>query len=64
MSAMADGYKANGARFAVDRVDDPKAANAKLSQAVEFAEQRLAALRVGGDGANRRLDGTFQIGME
>jgi hypothetical protein len=64
MPAMADGDKANRACFAVDRVDDPKAANAKRPQAVEVAEQRLAALRVGGDGANRRLDRTLQIGME
>lgn len=64
MSAMADGYEANHPRLAVDRVDDSKSANAKLPQSVEFAKQWLAAFRVGGDGANRRLDGSFQIGVE
>jgi len=61
---MADGHEANGSRLAVDRVDDSKAADSILPEAVEFAHERLPALRVGRDCTNRRFDGTFQVRME
>jgi len=38
MPAMANGYKADDARLAVDGVDDPKAADAVFPQSVELAE--------------------------
>jgi len=64
MPAMADGHQANHARLAIDGVDDPKAADAIFSQAVEFAQERLPTLRVGRNATNSRFDGTFQVRME
>jgi len=61
---MADGDEANDPRFAVDRVDDSKTADAILPQAVEFAHERFPTLRVSRNAANSRLDGTFQVRME
>ena len=53
---MADCHEANRASPAFDGIDDPKAANAKLPQSVEFAQQRLATFRISGDGADRELN--------
>jgi len=49
---MADCHQANHTRLAVDRIDDPEAADAVLPEPVELAEQRLATLGVGCNGAN------------
>ena len=57
--AMADGDEAYYPRLAVDRVDNSKAANAILPQAVEFAHERLPTLRIGRNATNSRLDGAF-----
>lgn len=61
---MAEGDKANCPRLAVDRVDDSKAADVILPQAVEFAHERLPTLWVGRNTTNSRFDGTFQVRME
>ena len=62
--SMADGNEANDPRLAVDRVDNSKAADAILPQAVEFAHERLSTLRIGCNATNSRLDGPFQVRME
>ena len=61
---MADGDEANCPRLTIDRVDDSKAADAILPQAVEFAHERLPTLWVGRNTTNSRFDGTFQVRME
>lgn len=61
---MADGYEANYMRLAVDGVDDSKAANAILPQAIEFAHERFPALWICRNAANSRFDRTFQVRME
>jgi hypothetical protein len=61
---MADGDEANDPRLAIDRVDDSKAADAILPQAVEFAYEWLPTLWVGRNATNSRFDGTFQVRME
>jgi hypothetical protein len=50
---MTDRHEADGADLKVDGIDDPKAANAKLPQPVELAEQRLDAFGISGNSANR-----------
>jgi hypothetical protein len=62
--AVADSYEMNRARLAIDFVDDTIAANTKLPQAFEFAEERHSTFWIGGNGANRRFDNSFQIWME
>ena len=61
---MADCHEANRVGLAVDGIDDPETANTKLSQSVEFAEQRVATFWVGGDGADREFNRSFQIRMK
>ncbi len=51
--AMADCHDTNRTSPAVDSVNDSKAANAKLPQSVEVAQQRLTAFRIDGNRANR-----------
>jgi hypothetical protein len=58
---MADCHEANFVGFVIDGIDDSEAANAKLAQPVELAQQRLATFRISGNGADRELDGSFQI---
>ena len=64
MSAMADRHEANRAGFAIDGIDDPKAANAKLRESVKRAARWLATFWIRGGRANRCLDRSFQVGME
>jgi len=61
---MTNGHEADHARFAVDGVDDPKAADAVFPQPVEFAKQRHSTLGVGGNCTNGSLDGTLQVRMQ
>ena len=61
---VADRYETNDTRFAIDFVDDTIAANTKLPQPVELAEERHSTFWVGGNGTNRRFDSSFQIWME
>ncbi len=64
MSTVADRYEPNDTGLAVDRIDVPKTANAKLPSPVEFAEKRHATFWLGGNDTNCRLDGPFKVGME
>ena len=64
MSAMADGHETDGACLAVDRVNNPKTANAKFPESVKLATQWLATFGIRGDSTNRGLDRSFQVGME
>ena len=61
---MADGNEANDPRLAVDRIDNSKAADAILPQAVEFAHERLPTFLVGRNATNSSLDRAFEVGME
>ena len=64
MPAMAHGHETDNARPAVNGVNDPKTADAVFPQPVEFAEQWLATLGVGGYGTDGSFDGTLQVRME
>ena len=64
MPTVADGHQANDSRFLIDGINDAEAANAILSEPVEFPLKRLSTCGVGGNGPNGRLDRSFQIGME
>lgn len=61
---MADGHEADGARLAVDGIDDPKPADAKLPHSRKLTEERLSTFWVCGDGTDRRLDRPFQVRVE
>ena len=62
MSAMADGHETDGACLAVDRINDPKTANAKFPQPVKLTAQWLAAFGIRDNRTNRCLDRSFQVG--
>ena len=61
---MANGHEADQSGFSIDRIHDPKAANAILPESLKFALERFTAGGIAGYGAKRRLDGSFQVGME
>lgn len=61
---MTDGHEADDMDFTVDAVDDSKAADTILPQPFEFSKQRLTAFRIVRNGANGRLNGAFQIGVQ
>lgn len=64
MPAVADGHQANDSCFLIDGIDNAKAANAILSEPVEFPLERLSTFRISGNGPNGRLDRSFQFWME
>ena len=50
---MTDRHESDGSCLAVDGIDDPKAADTKFPQAIEFPQQRLATFGISGNCANR-----------
>jgi hypothetical protein len=52
MPAMADGHEADHARFALDGVGNPKAADTIFPQPFQCVQERLPALGVGQNGVN------------
>ena len=52
ISTVANGHQANGVSFLIGGIDDAKAANAILSQPVEFPLERLSAFGIRGNGEN------------
>lgn len=63
-STVANGHQANDSCFLMYGIDDTKAANAILSQPVEFPLERLSTVWIGGNGANGGLDQLLEVGME
>ena len=64
MPTVANGHQTNDSCFLLDGIDDAKAANAILSQPIEFPLERLPTVGIGGNGPNGRLDRSFKVGME
>ncbi len=64
MLAMADGHQANHPRFAIDGVDDSKAADAIFPQPIQLTLERLPAFRVIRNRTNCSFDGPLQVRME
>lgn len=61
---MSDCHKANRACFAVNGIDDSKAADPKRPQAVELTAERLSIFRIGYGRSYHCFDGLLQVGME
>lgn len=61
---MTNGHGADRARLPVNSIDNPKTPHAILPQPLQFAKERLAALRGGNNRAHGCFDGPFEVGME
>ena len=61
---MTDRHEANCASFAIDGIDNPKAANTKFPEPIEFTAERFSTLGIEQDRAYRCLDRSFQVWME
>lgn len=64
MSTVVDGHQANDPYFLIDGIDDAKSANTIFPEPVEFPLERASTFGINGNGANGRLDRSFQIGVE